>query len=61
MLLCYMIERTKIPILYDLVSFIPLEFWTITFCYLFSPFDNFNYLGRIYLFNYFMNKWHQLQ
>ena len=58
MLLCYMIERTEIPILYDLVSFIPLEFtplvcWIVTFCYLFSPFENFNYLGRIYLFNLF--------
>ena len=58
MLLCYMIERTEIPILYDLVSFIPLEFtplvcWIITFCYLFSPFHNFNYLGRIYLFDLF--------
>ena len=33
-----MIEKTKIPILYDLVSFIPLEFihlvcWIIIFCY----------------------------
>ena len=25
MLLCYMIERTQIPVLYDLISFIPLE------------------------------------
>ena len=54
MLLCYMIERTKIPILYDLVSFIPLEFtplisYIIVFIYIFSPFDNFNHLGRIYL------------
>ena len=58
MLLCYMIERTEIPILYDLVSFIPLEFtplvcWVVTFCYLFYPFHNFNYLGRIYLFDLF--------
>ena len=55
MLLCYMIERTQIPILYDLVSFIPLEFtplisYIIVFIYLFSPFyGTFNYLGRIYL------------
>ena len=54
MLLCYMIERTKIPILYDLVSFIPLEFtplisYIIALAYLFSPFQNFNHLGRIYL------------
>ncbi len=58
MLLCYMIERTEIPILYDLVSFIPLEFtplvcWVVTFCYLFCPSHNFNYLGRIYLFDLF--------
>jgi hypothetical protein len=54
MLLCYMIERTKIPILYDLVSFIPLEFtplisYIIACIYLFSPFQNFNHLGRLYL------------
>ena len=54
MLLCYMIERTKIPILYDLVSFIPLEFtplisYIIACIYLLSPFQNFNHLGRLYL------------
>ena len=54
MLLCYMIERTQIPILYDIVSFIPLEFtplisYIIALIYIFSPFKNFNYLGRIYL------------
>ena len=54
MLLCYMIERTQIPILYDLVSFIPLEFtplisYIVALIYIFSPFKNFNYLGRIYL------------
>ncbi len=58
MLLCYMIERTQIPIIYELVSFIPLEFtplvcWVITFFYLFFPFQEFNYLGRKYLFNLF--------
>ena len=58
MLLCYMIERTKIPILYDLVSFIPLEFtplisYIIALIYIFSPFNNFNYLGRIFLGNLF--------
>ena len=58
MLLCYMIERTQIPIIYELVSFIPLEFtplvcWVITFIYLFFPFQEFNYLGRKYLFNLF--------
>ena len=54
MLLCYMIERTKIPILYDLVSFIPLEFtplisYIIALIYIFTPYKKFNYLGRIYL------------
>ena len=54
MLLCYMIERTQIPILYDLVSYIPLEFtplisYIIALVYILSPFKNFNYLGRIYL------------
>ena len=54
MLLCYMIERTKIPILYDLVNFIPLEFtplisYIIVFIYLFMPYDIFNYPGRLYL------------
>ena len=54
MLLCYMIERTKIPILYDLVSFIPLEFtplisYIIALIYIFYPFKIFNYLGRLYL------------
>ena len=59
MLLCYMIERTKIPILYDLVSFIPLEFtplicYLFAMIYLFSPFDVFNYLGRLYTWNLFI-------
>ena len=55
MLLCYMIERTQIPILYDLVNFIPLEFtplisYIIVFLYLFCPSQNiFNYPGRKYL------------
>ena len=59
MLLCYMIERTKIPILYDIVSFIPLEFtplisYIIVLIYLLSPFNNFNYLGRKYLGKLFL-------
>ena len=55
MLLCYMIERTQIPILYDLINFIPLEFtplisYIIVFLYLFCPSKNiFNYPGRKYL------------
>ena len=54
MLLCYMIERTQIPILYDLISFIPLELtplisYIFFFIYLFTPFQIFNYPGRIYL------------
>ena len=59
MLLCYMIERTKIPILYDTVSFIPLEFtplisYIIALIYIFTPFKKFNYQGRIYLGNLFV-------
>ena len=58
MLLCYMIQRAQIPIIYDLVSFIPLEFtplicWLSAIIYLCSPFKNFNYLGRVYTFNLF--------
>jgi len=54
MLLCYMIERTQIPILYDLINFIPLEStplisYIIVFVYLFCPFNIFNYPGRLYL------------
>ena len=54
MLLCYMIERTQIPILYDLISFIPLELtplisYIFFLIYLFFPKDVFNYPGRIYL------------
>ena len=55
MLLCYMIERTQIPILYDLVNFIPLELtplisYIIVLIYLFCPLKNtFNYFGRLYL------------
>ena len=60
MLLCYMIERTQIPILYDLINFIPLELtplisYIIVFIYLFSPIKNsFNYPGRIYLGTLFL-------
>ena len=54
MLLCYMIERTQIPILYDIISFIPLELtplisYIFALIYLFWPLQNFNYPGRIYL------------
>ena len=54
MLLCYMIERTEIPILYDIINFIPLELtplicYIIVFIYLFCPFKVNNYYGRIYL------------
>ena len=59
MLLCYMIERTKIPILYDIVSFIPLEStplisYIVACLYLFSPFKNFNFLGRKYMWRLFV-------
>jgi hypothetical protein len=55
MILCYMILRTKILILSELISFIPLEFtplicWIFLIIYLFFPFDFFNLPGRIYLF-----------
>ena len=54
MLLCYMIERTQIPILYDLISFIPLELtplisYIFFLIYMFMPKEIFNYNGRIYL------------
>ena len=60
MLLCYMIERTQIPILYDLINFIPLELtplisYIVVFIYLFCPVkDIFNYPGRIYLWTLFV-------
>ena len=58
MLLCYMIIRTKIPILFDMVYFIPLEItpiicYIIAIFYIFCPFDWFNYPGRKYLGNLF--------
>ena len=54
MLLCYMIERTQIPVLYDLISFIPLELtplisYIFALIYIFTPYQIFNYPGRIYL------------
>ena len=54
MLLCYMIERTQIPVLYDLISFIPLELtplisYIFAIAYIFAPFQIFNYPGRMYL------------
>lgn len=59
MLLCYMILRAQIPILSDFFSFIPLEFtpmccWIILLIYLFAPLNIFNYLGRIYFGNLFV-------
>ena len=58
-ILCYMILRTKIPILNDLFSFIPLELtpficWVILVIYLFFPFNYFNYQGRVYMLNIFI-------
>ena len=54
MLLCYMIERTQIPVLYDIISFIPLELtplisYIFVFIYLLTPLQIFNYHGRLYL------------
>ena len=60
MILCYMILRTKIPIIYDLILFIPLEMtplitWSFFIIYLLMPSKNyFNYEGRIYLLNLFI-------
>lgn len=57
MILCYMILRTKIPIIYELVEFIPLEMtpiiaWSFLIFYLAMPSRNwFNYKGRVYFFN----------
>ena len=55
-ILCYMILRTKLPLLCDLISFIPLEItplisWIILIVYTFAPFKIFNYPGRVYLLN----------
>ena len=49
-----MIERTQIPVLYDLISFIPLELtplisYIFAIAYIFAPFQIFNYPGRMYL------------
>ena len=59
MLLCYMILRAQIPILADFFSFIPLDLtpmccWLFVIIYLFPPFNVFNYLGRIYFGNLFV-------
>lgn len=57
MILCYMILRTKIPIIYELVEFIPLEMtpliaWSFFIFYLLMPMKKyFNYEGRTYFFN----------
>lgn len=59
MILCYMIVRTQIPIIIDLVGFMPLEViplicWIVLLFYLFFPYKVFNYQGRLYLFNLFV-------
>lgn len=57
MILCYMILRTKIPVISDLLVFIPLEMtpfvaWMFLLIYIFFPSkDLFNYEGRFFLFN----------
>jgi hypothetical protein len=56
MILIYLIQRTEIPIVYDLVSFIPLKItplicWVSLIIYLASPFKNtFNYPGRVFFY-----------
>jgi hypothetical protein len=51
MILCYMVIRAEIPLLSEVISFIPLELtplfcWVCLIIYVFSPFKIFNYLGR---------------
>lgn len=51
MFLCYMVTRTNIPIISEMISFIPLEFtplvcWVCLLLYVFCPFKIFNYVGR---------------
>lgn len=52
MFLCYMVIRTKIPLISDLLRFIPLELtplicWVCLLVYIFFPLkDYFNYIGR---------------
>jgi hypothetical protein len=54
MILCYMIIRTKLYILSDLLDFIPLQMiplicWLMMLGYLFFPKEIFNHPGRVYL------------
>jgi hypothetical protein len=56
LILCYLILRTKLPVLSDLISFIPVEItpllcWIFLLFYTFFPIKIFNYPGRVYLFN----------
>ena len=51
MILCYMVIRAEIPLIWEVFSFIPLELtpficWIFLLIYIFCPFDFFNYLGR---------------
>ena len=51
MYLCYMVIRTEIPLIQNLISFIPLEMtplvcWASLLIYMFCPFKIFNYVGR---------------
>lgn len=60
MILCYMILRAKIPLICEIIQFIPLELtpliaWISLICYLFFPNKKyFNYEGRKYLLNLFI-------
>jgi hypothetical protein len=59
MILTYLVLRTKTPIIYEIINFIPIEFtpficWVSLIIYIFFPLKNyFNYPGRIYLFTLF--------
>ena len=59
LLLCYMILRAQIPIVSDIFAFIPLELtplccWFTVIIYLFIPLKIFNWKGRVYLLNLFI-------
>jgi hypothetical protein len=59
MFLIYLVLRVNIPIICDLIDFIPLEItplicWSCLVIYVFCPFDLFNYVGRVYMFRLFM-------
>jgi hypothetical protein len=55
MMLCYIILRIKLPIIYDIVSFIPLNLtplicWLVFIFYMLTPLKIFNYEGIMYTY-----------